>query len=313
MRHALLLIVLLVSMMPVAGFGAEGKKGAPDAQPGAQMKSSQSADEQAIQESAKAFTAAFDKGDAKAVAALWTKDCEYIDEAGRLFRGRDAVEKQYAAFFAAHPGLKMDVSVDSLKVIGGHAAIEDGTAVIKNAGGGTVSRGAYTAFHLKQDGTWLIASVRERSAPALSNRPTLKDLEWLVGDWVATKGEKHLEFGYRWIADKKFLELTYTARDGRTVLRSGTQIIGRDALTGEVVSWSFDSTGGYGRGEWKLLKKGVMIHSLGTMADGMPTSATEIMSKGADAGSFTWKSVDRRVGGQSLGDSEAVQMKRKTK
>ena len=37
-------------------------------------------DEAAIKKSAEAFIAAFDKGDAKAVAAFWTTDGDYVDE-----------------------------------------------------------------------------------------------------------------------------------------------------------------------------------------------------------------------------------------
>ena len=54
----------------------------------------------------KPFTLAFNKGDAKAIAALWTGDCEYTDETGRSIQGRDAIEKEYAAFFAEHPECK---------------------------------------------------------------------------------------------------------------------------------------------------------------------------------------------------------------
>ncbi len=62
--------------------------------------------EAAIRASADAFTTAFDRGDAAVVAALWTSDGEYIDDAGRRFSGRAEIERQYAKFFADHPGQK---------------------------------------------------------------------------------------------------------------------------------------------------------------------------------------------------------------
>ena len=312
MRSAFLLVVLFVSAVLPAHSAAEGKKVVDTVLPPAQTEGPQTPDQKAIRESAERFVTAFNKGDAKAIAALWAANCEYTDETGRLFRGRDTVEKHYAAFFAANPGLTIEISIASLKTIGGHAAIEDGTAIVKNAKGAMVSRGSYTAIHVKEGGTWLIASVRERAAPSLSKRPALEDLEWLVGDWIAANDSKTLEFSFRWIADKKFLELSYSARDKRDPVRSGIQIVGRDPVSGEVISWSFDSTGGYGRGHWKLLKKGIIIESRGTMADGLPTAATEILSK-TGANGFTWKSVDRSVAGQSLNDTGAIAMKRKSK
>jgi uncharacterized protein (TIGR02246 family) len=312
MRNGFFVMVLLVGVWCSACPAAESKKGVSTDSPGTQIQTPQTADEQAIRQSVEKYVAAFNKGDAKAMGLLWTANGEYVDETGRVFRGRDAVEKRYEAFFAANKGLKIQISISSVKFIGGNAAIEDGTGIVKNATGTVVSQGSYTAIHLKEGDNWLIASVREHAAPSLSNRPGLKDLEWLIGDWVAAKDSKTLEFSFRWIVEKQFLELAYTARDKGNLTRSGIQIVGRDPLSGDVISWSFDSTGGHGRGHWKLLKRGVMIDSRGTMADGAPTAATEILSK-TDADGFTWKSVNRRVAGQGLPDTATIAMKRKPK
>ena len=65
------------------------------------------------------------------MASLWTKDGEYIDEAGHKFEGRDAIEKEYAAFFAAQPGAKINVVIDSLRLASETTAIEDGRTVVE--------------------------------------------------------------------------------------------------------------------------------------------------------------------------------------
>ncbi len=312
MRSAVILIVLLVSIGPAGVYAAEGKKAQAEASTAARTKTPQSADEKAVRSSAVEFVTAFNKKDAKAIGALWTPNCEYVDETGRILRGRDEIEKEYADFFKASPDLAMEVSVSSVKIIGGKAAIEEGSAIVKNAKGAIVSRGTYTAIHAKEGDRWLLASVRERAEPTLAKRPTFEDLDWLVGHWAASKGSKTLDMSFKWIAGKKFLELSYKARDKGNDLRSGVQIVGRNPSSGEIVSWSFDSTGGYGRSQWRLLKKGILIESQGRMADGAPTSATEIVSK-MDGDTFTWKSVNRSVADQALGNSETLTMKRKQK
>jgi len=309
MKNTILVTLLILSVGTGACFAAEGKKGADKTPLSAQAQSSQAANEKAIRAAAEEFVTAFNKGDAKGIGALWTTDCEYVDETGRVFRGRDTIEKEYAAFFAANPGLKMETSISSVKVVGGQSAIEDGTALVKNAGGDVVSRASYTAIHLKEGNKWLMASVRERSAP-LSPRPKFEDLEWLIGDWIAAKDSRTLDLSFKWIADKKFIELLYSVRDQDTPIRSGIQIIGLDPLSGDVISWSFDSTGGYGRGQWRLLKKGIVIESGGVMPHGALTTSTDVISR-IDANSFSRQSVNRRVAGQSLNDGEAVVLKRK--
>src|SRR5262245_29055735 len=72
--------------------------------PPRRLAASESAEDlEAIREGSQAFVEAFNRADAQAVAALWAPDGEYIDEAGRKFEGRAAIEKEYAAFFSAHP------------------------------------------------------------------------------------------------------------------------------------------------------------------------------------------------------------------
>ncbi|AFM25175.1 YybH family protein [Desulfomonile tiedjei] len=306
MRSAILLMVLVVSISPAAGFAAEGEKGADRASLLAQSESLLAA-----RSSAKEFVTAFNRGDAKAVGNLWTADGEYVDENGRAFRGRESIEKEYAAFFARHPNLKLETTVSSMKFLNAHAAIEDGTSVLRKADNSPVSRASYTAFLLKEGGKWLMASVREYPLPVPAARPNFRNLDWLIGTWTAAKDSKKLQFVYRWIADKKFIELSYSAWDqGSLPTRSGIQVIGIDPSSGEVVSWSFDSNGGYGRGLWKLLKKGLMVESSGTLPDGASTASTDILSR-MDDNSIRWQSVNRTVAGQRLNDSEPVVLKRK--
>jgi hypothetical protein len=50
-------------------------------------------------QNAEAFAAAFNKGDAKAVAAFWTMNGEYAGPDGEKIRGREVIEKEYADFF----------------------------------------------------------------------------------------------------------------------------------------------------------------------------------------------------------------------
>jgi uncharacterized protein (TIGR02246 family) len=312
MRNSMLMIVLILLVATASSFAAEEKQkpGKSPARP--VTENSQILEEKAVRSTGEAFTSAFNKGDAKAISALWTRDCEFVDETGRVIQGREAIEKEYAALFAAHPGVQMETSVSSVKMFGNNAATEAGTSLVKNSAGALVSRGRYTAMLLKEGDKWLMASVREQASPSLSKRPDFGDLEWLIGDWTAAKDSKTVDFTFKWVADKKFIELSYGGGNKGAAARSGIQIIGRDPLSGDVTSWSFDSTGGYGLGQWRLLKKGLIIESRGILPDGTPTAATDIVSR-IDGDSFSWQSVNRSVAGKSLIDLEPVVLKRKSR
>ncbi|HMK36750.1 MAG TPA: SgcJ/EcaC family oxidoreductase [Desulfomonilaceae bacterium] len=312
MRNWMGMIGFMVMMTAVSGLAAAGNQIAGREAPAATADKREGAEEQAIRSTAEAFAAAFNKSDAKAIAALWTNDCEYVDETGRVIQGREAIEKDYGSFFAANPGMKLDLIISSVKIVGGNAAIEDGTTDLKRGDGTLVSKGSYTAVHLKEGGKWLVASVREYATPSLSVRPNFGDLDWLIGDWRAAKGSNTVDFSFRWVADKKFIELSYTAQEKGTVARSGIQVIGRDPSSGDIISWSFDSTGGFGQGQWTLLKKGLIIESWGITADGAPAASTYLVSR-IDGDRCTWQSVNRKIAGQRLNDAEPVVLKRKSR
>jgi uncharacterized protein (TIGR02246 family) len=310
MRNALLMVVLVL-MTVTAAFSTEVKQGTVKEIPIPQAEGSRTADEKAVRASAEAFLEAFNKGDSKQIASLLTDDCRYSDETGREFQGREVIEKEYAAFFAAHPGVKMESTISSLKTMGGNAAIEEGTSVLKSPKGEPLSRGTYTAILVKHGEKWLTSGIREYASPSVSARPAFNDLEWLIGDWTASQDAKNVNLTVKWVADKKFIEVSYAAGDKDAVVRSGVQILGRDPLSGDLVSWSFDSGGGHGRGDWKLLKHGWVVKSQGVMADGAPVASTDIVSK-IDKDSFSWQSIKRSVAGRALTDSQRVVLKRKS-
>src|SRR4051812_47665173 len=75
---------------------------------------------------AQEFIAAFNKGDAKAVAGFWMPDGEYTDQLGTKYKGRAAIEQLYQKVFAANKGAKLTIHVASAKMLSQDVAIEDG-------------------------------------------------------------------------------------------------------------------------------------------------------------------------------------------
>src|SRR4051794_25945843 len=74
------------------------------------------AEEQAIRNSAKEFVDEYDHRNAEAVAAKWTTDGEYII-GSRSVKGRAAIARLYGEFLRAHPGSKMEVKIESVRVL----------------------------------------------------------------------------------------------------------------------------------------------------------------------------------------------------
>lgn len=264
---------------------------------------------EAVKKTAEAFAEAFNKHDAKAVAALWTEDGEYIDAAGQRFDGRAAIEKEYEAFFAAAPNAKITVEVDAVRPVGAMAALEDGRTTLSIDGKSTMSAASYTAVHAKVGDQWLMSSVRDTAAIATPAASHLQDLDWLVGSWTSEQNGGRVEVECKWIADQKFLERRFSAtRDGK-IVTSGLQVIGWNAAAQSIESWTFTSDGGHAVGLWTPRRGGWVIENMGQLADGTPTTSVNFFVR-IDDNSLSWKSVARSAGATPLADSDEITLKR---
>jgi uncharacterized protein (TIGR02246 family) len=303
-----LAVALALFAAPLAAKDKEPAKSASDK--AVAEKDPAQAAEAAIRATADAFLAAFNKGDAKAVAALWTDEGTLLDDRGQTFKGRAAIEAEYAAFFRANPGAKLEVAIHSIHVAGSGVAIEDGVATVTK--GSQSSAGRYTAIHAREKDAWRMVSVRESNieSPGAANA-RLAALDWFVGKWVHKQAETVIHVEFRWIAGKSFLQRETTAKKNGAVVAAGTQITGFDVKSGRVKSWTFDSTGGHGEGFWSKNEGGFRLDSQGVLADGTPTTSSEQYIRIAGENNVLgWRSFDRTAGGTVLADLPEVVFER---
>lgn len=268
-------------------------------------------DAKAIRQAAADFAEAFNRHDAQAVASHWAANGEYVNEDGQRFQGREAIQTEYETLFGQHPDVKIRVASDSVRLINAHTAIEAGrAALVPQPPGETRVMSHYTAVHVKQDGKWVMADVRDTRIELPPDTGRLEDLAWLIGSWRAESKGAKADVTYRWIADKHFIARTFSSAQSGKPTSSGLEVIGVNPLTGQITSWSFASDGGHAIGNWAPHESGWIVDSAGVMADGTETNATYILSR-ADDGTLLQKSGNRIVGETHLPDTTEVELKRK--
>ncbi|HCO22228.1 MAG TPA: hypothetical protein DIT97_03850 [Gimesia maris] len=108
---------------------------------------------------------------------------------------------------------------------------------------------------------------------------------------------------------KKFIERTFVTTTGKKSQQIGVQIIGIDPLSGDIMSWTFNADGSHAIGIWMPVDGGWAIESRGVMANGMLTSANNIVTKIDDHG-CRWQSVNRFVNGVEFPDALEVVSRR---
>lgn len=269
-----------------------------------------SADLAAIRAASQAFAGAFNKHDAKAVAAHWTDDGDFVDESGQTHTGRAAIEKGYAAYFADNPKAQIRIVIDNLRLLSDTAAVEDGRAMVEPPPAGAPAVGKYTAVHVKIGGKWLMSTVRETRLETPSAYRNVADLDWLIGEWIAEEHGAKTESVCRWVANKSFVERKYTVTHPDGATASGVQLIGWDPQGGHVQSWNFSSDGGHAVGVWSPMAGGWSAEVRGVTGDGTPTVAVNLLKK-LDDDAYVWQSVQRSAGGTPLADTDEVVIKRR--
>jgi len=269
-------------------------------------------DEEALVKGKRAleFIAAYDKGDAAAVAAIWTEDATYVDQTGRETKGRKAIEKLYARTFAEQKGAKLDIHITSKKMLTPDVALQEGITEVKLADGSPAFATAFAAVLVKKDGEWYIESCRDSAPRPPSNVKHFDDLDWLLGDWTgeATKGES-ARASYSWAENQNFIVSSFaTTLDGLPVV-GGTQWIAWDAIDKQIRSWSFYSGGGFGEAVWENDGGQWLIKTTARSAAGQKLSATNIVTK-VDDDHCTWQMTKLTVDDKAMPDPKPVKMKR---
>lgn len=159
-----------------------------------------SADESQLRSQASEYEKDFARGDAKAIAAMCTEDCDYIDADGREYKGRDEIERTYSDFFS-HGGAKpIKVVITSLAFPTPDVAIEQGITSSNDKSAGT-NANKYMVVHVKRDGKWLMYRVTETYSPPVAAPSKLKELGWLVGNWTATGSNRSLHLSVKYTGD----------------------------------------------------------------------------------------------------------------
>jgi uncharacterized protein (TIGR02246 family) len=308
---SLIVTISMASSFVVCISGADTKTTTPAAATAQKLDESKSAapkdGEAAIRATADAFVKFFNTGDAKGLASLWTSNGTVVDQDGTTYRGQSAIEAQYAALFKAHPTARMHVAISSIEFPTPTTAIEDGVAQVVTRDSAPPSASRYTVLHVLENGKWLMASVRESEMPVASNFSRLQELGWLVGTWENKSEGTTARCQIRWIANKSFLQRDFSVNREGAIVSSGTQIVGWDPRLEQIVSWTFDSSGGHGMSRWTAAPEGWRMMSAGVTADGMSTSSVDrLIHVPGDENVFGWRSADRKLGASKLPDVAEV-------
>jgi len=313
-RFVLLGVAAVIATVSAIGGGSAGGVGrrqacvstpvvvaaeAPTAIPGVAQEdvpANRKTDDAAVRKTLDGLASAFQKGDAKGVAAQWTPDGEYIEDDGATFRGRAELQKAYAEFFTKNPDNVLTVEVNEIRFPSKDNAVVEAHFKLHKGKKRELIVSRCSFLMTREDGKWLIAIAREWPGDGLS----LRDLEFLIGTWEAKRDGVVVSTKYEWAANKNFIRCQFSiTQDGKT--HSGMQMIGKDPAAGGLHVWTFEDNGGIGDTDITRDGKKWIFIATGATAEGKTMAAKNIMTP-IDGDSFLWQSVERTVDDVAMPD-----------
>ena len=269
-------------------------------------------DEKAIAAAGAAYQEALNKGDGKALAALWTADGDIVDAHGTVMKGRDTVALTAPPAPGERPP-EFRIRDTTLRFLTPDVALEDGVVDVLVPGAATPLGGRFSATWVRQGGAWKLAGLRESQLPGATGAAQLADLEWMVGDWTVVDntppGSKAaprptIDVSVRWNAGRTFLlrdmKIAPAATEGgpQAALHV-TQRIGWDPLSRQIRSWVFSADGGHGEAFWSRDGSSWVARTTAVLPDGSQTSSLNVYTyDGKDR--CTWQSFHTHAGGEHL-------------
>lgn len=177
---------------------------------------------------------------------------------------------------------------------------------------GLLSSGRFSLIAVRKEDHWRLSELRDvaTTSQASEKEEPLRDLHWLIGDWVDEGEDAIVASTVRWDEGQKFLVRKFSVQIDGEPRRSGTQWIGWDPQAKQIRSWVFDSDGDFGQGQWVRSGNAWIIKATGVTGDGFTTSSTQVIEP-INNDSLKLQSTNRTVGTEVLPDIEEVVMVRK--
>ena len=157
-----------------------------------------------------------------------------------------------------------------------------------------------------------LAAEAADQAPAeeVSHHQYLKDLEWMIGEWVDEDESSSIKTVCAWTKNRNFITRAFTLSSEGEVVLEGTQVIGWDPDRKQIRSWMFDSEGGFGEGLWRKKGNQWIVKSSQVLKGGKRASAINVTTL-VDDKTLKWRSIGREIDGEMLPNIPEVTIVRK--
>jgi uncharacterized protein (TIGR02246 family) len=234
--------------------------------------------ETAVRAASQRYVEALARGDAEAIAAMWTEDGVYVDAAGESFVARDLVRREFgeAVGGAKRPEREAAKVNSAIRFLNDDVALEEGTTTASEVEFDRTGGVRFSAVWVLEGDAWQLDHLREHAMQPTVKPTPLEELSWFIGDWTAEGDGLVATLSASWSDDGKYLMQRFTIRrDGQDELNA-EQRIAWDPADEVIRSWSFHSDGGFVEGELKHEGEVWAVATVGVLPNGDRTTSNNL-------------------------------------
>ncbi|MCC7528010.1 MAG: SgcJ/EcaC family oxidoreductase [Candidatus Melainabacteria bacterium] len=241
---------------------------------------------------------------------LFADDISFIDQSGEETRGRAALRERFEQLFKQTSVSAIGIHPQNISFPADNVALVVGEVSRKHENQ-DLPASRFSMVLARKNNAWQINQMTETNMQAAQAENRLQVLNWLIGEWSAEKPDASAHMIVEWAPSKKFITSKCTISKTGAPAQVDTQVIGWDPQHKAIISWHFDSNGGFGSGTWSesVNESKWTVDVAGVGADGSNTMASNVFTvKAPDE--FVWQSIHRSLEGATVADTEAITVHR---
>lgn len=247
---------------------------------------------------------------AASTLSLFADDIRFLDQTGEETVGRDGMKSRLEHLFKTNLVTEVGIHPQSITFPVADVALVTGE-VSRKQDQARLPVSRFTMAMTKQQNTWLVNAMTETAISPAAVPSRLPELEWLLGEWTVESSQGTASLKAEWATGRNFISAKTEISKKGSPTQVDTQMIGWDPQRKIIISWHFDSNGGYGSGLWSKLPdgNGWQVDVTGVGADSSNTTASNVFTV-RSPDEFTWQSVNRSLNGTPVGDTEPITLRK---
>lgn len=264
-----------------------------------------------VRQSLRNLAELINQGDAEKLISLFNSNATFINQDGESFQGKGQLQTYFTSAFKNRAADEISIHLETVTFPAPNVAVATGE-ISRKTFEAELPTSKISVVLVKEDVNWFISEATETIIQTIHPHDRLLELSWMVGKWKIEKPGESGTVDIKWAENHKFIEARTVFKQPDSTELIDKQIIGWDPKANSLVSWHFDSDGGFGYGKWSHDGDQWALNFAGISSQGRSTLAKNLFTR-LNPNEFNWQSTEQSSDGEPINDTDVMHVVRLSK